>query len=83
MWQGQVQAALKQLQTVRPAADQEPIKAFEDLLTYLENQQEWLGNYEYWQQQGYPIGSGMVERESVNATRRLSHMLLRNHWQLL
>jgi hypothetical protein len=36
-------------------------KRFEKALTYLHNQHEWIGNYEQWQQQGYPVGSGLIE----------------------
>ena len=25
-------------------------------------QHGWMGNYEHWQEQGYPVGSGLVER---------------------
>jgi hypothetical protein len=32
--------------------------ALEDAIRYLETQQDWVGNYE----QGYPVGSGLVER---------------------
>jgi hypothetical protein len=31
-------------------------------MRYLETQPDWIGNYEHWQEQGYPVGSAMVER---------------------
>jgi hypothetical protein len=34
----------------------------EDALRYLETQQDWMGNYQQWQADGYPVGSGLVER---------------------
>jgi hypothetical protein len=37
----------------------------EDAIGYLETQRDWMGNYEGWQEQGYPVGSGLVERAVV------------------
>lgn len=34
----------------------------EEALRYLETQQDWIGNYEQWREQGYPVGSDLVER---------------------
>lgn len=34
----------------------------EDAIRYLGTQQDWMGNYEQWQADGYPVGSGLVER---------------------
>jgi hypothetical protein len=34
----------------------------EEAITYVENQREWIGNYQQWQEAGYPVGSGLVER---------------------
>ncbi|HEU5377400.1 MAG TPA: hypothetical protein VFV38_18415 [Ktedonobacteraceae bacterium] len=28
----------------------------------MENQRAWIGSYENWRKQGYPVGSGMIER---------------------
>ncbi len=28
----------------------------------MENHREWIGNYQQWQEAGYPVGSGLVER---------------------
>ncbi len=36
--------------------------AVKEAIQYLETQQDWLGNYAHWQEQGYPVGSGLVER---------------------
>jgi hypothetical protein len=62
LWQGKVDAALAHLQGLRPGPDGEPIEALEEVLTYLENQRDWIGNYQQWQEAGYPVGSGLVER---------------------
>lgn len=62
LWQGQVDAALTHLQTLRSRPDCEPIEALEEVLTYLENQRDWIGNSQQWQDAGYPVGSGLVER---------------------
>lgn len=29
---------------------------------YLHNHRDWMGSYEQWKRQGYPVGSGMLER---------------------
>ena len=50
------------LQRVRPGPDGEPIETLEEALTYLANQRDWIGNYQQWQEAGYPVGSGLVER---------------------
>jgi hypothetical protein len=34
----------------------------EDAINYLEFQHDWMGNYQHWQEQGYPVSSGIVER---------------------
>ena len=49
-----------------------PGKAVRQALSYLETQREWIGDYEQWKQQGYPIGSGGVERGvSIVINRRM------------
>ncbi len=62
LWQGQVEVALIHLQALRPGIASEPIEALEDAITYLHNQRGWMGNYQQWQDAGYPVGSGLVER---------------------
>ncbi len=34
----------------------------EEAIRYLETQRDWLGTYAAWQEQGYPVGSSLVER---------------------
>jgi len=36
--------------------------AWEDATRYVQTQRDWMGNYEQWQTDGYPVGSGLVER---------------------
>src|SRR5207248_1003203 len=55
--------ALAELAALRPAPQAGPIKALEDAVTYLRGQRPWLGDYAAWQEAGYPVGSGLVERE--------------------
>jgi hypothetical protein len=61
LWAGEREAALQHLQQLRPASGDGP-PAWEEAIAYLETQQDWLGNYAHWQEQGYPVGSGLVER---------------------
>ena len=73
LWQGQVQVqeALRELRALReaPGANETledvRVKALEEAISYLHNQWQagWLGNYQAWKEAGYPVGSGMVERE--------------------
>jgi hypothetical protein len=61
IWQGERQAALVHLHRLRPPGGEVPLP-LEDAIRYLETQADSLGNYQCWQEQGYPIGSGLVER---------------------
>lgn len=61
LWAGEREAALKQLQSLLPACGEVPL-ALLDAIRYLETQHDWIGNYEQWHEQGYPVGSGLVER---------------------
>ncbi len=62
LWKGRVEEAAVHLQTLRPAERSEPIKRFEDAIQYLRAQRDWIGNYEQLRADGYPVGSGLVER---------------------
>lgn len=62
LWHGDLAAALSTLRGLRPAPPAQPIPALEQTVRYLEGQQAWLGNYAAWQEQGYPVGSGLIER---------------------
>ena len=61
LWQGEREQALTHLRSLRPTTGEVPL-AWEEAIRYLQTQQDWLGNYEQWQEQGYPVGSGLVER---------------------
>lgn len=61
LWAGEHREALGHLRGLRPASGDVPL-ALEEAIRYLETQQEWLGNYAHWREQGYPVGSGLVER---------------------
>jgi transposase len=61
LWEGAREQALEHLSGLRPASGEAPA-AFEDAVRYLQTQQDWIGNYQAWREQGYPVGSGLVER---------------------
>jgi hypothetical protein len=62
LWHGDLAATLAALQALRPAPPADPIPALEDTLQYLDHQRTWVGDYATWQAQGYPVGSGLIER---------------------
>jgi hypothetical protein len=61
LWQGACEEALRHLHRLRPPSGEVP-PPLEEAIRYLETQRAWIGNYEQWQAQGYPVGSGLVER---------------------
>ena len=58
---GEREEALRHLRNLRPPAREVP-PPLEEAIRYLETQGEWMGTYQRWQEQGYPVGSGLVER---------------------
>jgi hypothetical protein len=77
LWQGQREPALEHLQSLRPTSGEVP-PPLEDAIRYLETQQDWLGNYEQWQADGYPVGRGLVERAvAVVIKRRMKKRSMR------
>jgi hypothetical protein len=62
LWGGEIDAALLALRALRPAAVTEPVPALDEAIAYVEAQRTWLGDYQAWQDAGYPVGSGLVER---------------------
>jgi hypothetical protein len=62
LWQGEVDQAVQGLRALGQGLDAEPLKILTQAITYLENQRPWIGSYEHWRKQGYPVGSGMIER---------------------
>ncbi len=76
LWRGQVQEALQLLEGLRQAGQQ--VVALEAAIEYLHHQREWIGNYEAWQEQGYAVGSGLVERQvELVLNRRLKRRGMR------
>lgn len=72
LWQGCVDLALQGLRRLRTGLETEPLERLNEAITYLENQRDWIGSYEQWQEQGYPVGSGMIERAvSLVINRRM------------
>jgi hypothetical protein len=61
LWQGQHEQAARHLQGWRATMGDVP-PPLEEAIRYLETQHDWLGNYQQWREQGYPVGSGLVER---------------------
>jgi hypothetical protein len=61
LWNGEREQALRHLQSLRPTTGEVPLP-LEEAIRYLQTQHDWIGHYEHWQEQGYPVGSGMVER---------------------
>jgi hypothetical protein len=63
LWKGEVEPARALLQHWQTEQQgHPPIKALTAALRYLQTQRGWIGNYEQWKQQGYPVGSGIIER---------------------
>lgn len=61
LWSGERLNALLHWQHLRPARGDVP-PALEEAIHYLETQQDWLDTYAHGQEQGDPVGSGLVER---------------------
>jgi hypothetical protein len=61
LWQGERAQALSHLRSFRPQGG-DMLPPLEDAIRYLDTQKDWLGNYAQWREQGYPVGSGLVER---------------------
>lgn len=50
----------------------QPATALTAALSYLDHQRDWMGSYDHWKQQGYPVGSGLIERAvAVVINRRM------------
>lgn len=62
LWHGDLEATLAALRALRPEPPAEPIPVLEQTVRYLEGQRAWLGDYAAWQEAGYPVGSGLIER---------------------
>ncbi len=62
LWHGGVDQALQGLRTLATGLPPESLKPLQEAIRYLEHQRPWIGSYERWKAQGYPVGSGMIER---------------------
>lgn len=62
LWVGYVDQALEGLRRLMVDVPSELLKPLQEAIRYLENQRSWIGSYERWKSQGYPVGSGMIER---------------------
>jgi hypothetical protein len=72
LWHGEVEPANALLLQWQAEPGGKSIKLLQKAITYLRTQQEWMGSYEQWKQQGYPIGSGIIERAvAVVINRRM------------
>ncbi len=63
LWKGNIDLAETLLKTWRKetkAGNKMP--ALTAAISYLKNQRSWIGDYDAWKKQGYPIGSGIIER---------------------
>ena len=70
LWRGRVDEAIVVLVGLR---DSDEVGGLEEAIQYLHNQRDWIGDYEVWQAQGYPVGSGLVERQvELVINRRLN-----------
>lgn len=76
LWRGKVSEALRVLEGLRQAG--QPVTALEAAIQYLNNQRDWIGDYEAWREAGYSVGSGMVERQvELVINRRLKRRGMR------
>jgi hypothetical protein len=73
LWKGQIEPAQELLQRWQQEGRGHPkVKALHVAMTYLKNQRDWIGNYEEWKRQEYPVGSGIIERAvAVVINRRM------------
>lgn len=75
LWRGKVDEAIGILVGLRGC---EKVSALEGAIEYLHNQRDWIGDYEQWKQQGYAVGSGLVERQvELVINRRLKRRGMR------
>jgi hypothetical protein len=62
LWHGNVDQAVQGLRRLATGLPAEALKPLKEAISYLEHQRSWIGSYELWKAQGYPVGSGMIER---------------------
>ncbi len=72
LWHGGVDQAVQGLRDLEKDLPAEPRETIQKAVTYLEHQRPWIGSYDLWRKQGYPVGSGMIERAvSLVINRRM------------
>jgi hypothetical protein len=62
LWLGNVDQALDGLRRLATDLPAESLKPVQEAIRYVEHQRPWIGSYDMWRKQGYPVGSGMIER---------------------
>ena len=62
LWLGHLDQAVQGLHRLATGLPTEALKPLQEAIGYLEHQRPWIGSYERWKAQGYPVGSGMIER---------------------
>ena len=78
LWRGKVDEALEHLVGLRSQEGEELVTALEKAIRYVQGQRDWIGDYQEWQDEGYPIGSGLVERAvELVINRRLKRQGMR------
>jgi hypothetical protein len=72
LWLGSIDLALQGLGDLAKDLPAESLKPVREAIRYIEHQRSWMGSYEQWRKQGYPVGSGMIERAvSLVINRRM------------
>lgn len=72
LWLGSIDLALQGLRDLAKDLPAEALKPVREAIRYVEHQRPWMGSYEQWRKQGYPVGSGMIERAvSLVINRRM------------
>jgi transposase-like protein len=72
LWQGEVELVIRGLNDLDEGLEPEVREKLRQTIGYLRHQRTWMGSYEKWKQQGYPVGSGMIERAvSLVINRRM------------
>lgn len=72
LWLGTVDQALEGLRRLSTGVPTDLLKPLQEAIRSVENQRRWIGSYEQWRNQGYPVGSGMSERAvAIVINRRL------------
>jgi hypothetical protein len=62
LWHGNVDQAVQGLRRLATGLPAEALGPLKEAISYLEHQRSWIGSYELCKAQGYPVGSGMIER---------------------